>query len=196
MFTGIVQGLGSLRRRDRDRVEIDLPASIRTRLEAGGSIAVNGVCLTARDLTEGGFYADISPETRSRTTLGNLRVGETVNLELPLSPGSPLDGHIVLGHVDAIGRIEAFYREGSGWTLIVSSPPEYRRYLVEKGAIAIDGISLTPYGIDENRFRCAVIRETHDRTNLKDKKSGDPVNIEYDILAKYVEGMVKVVHLN
>ncbi|RLE35475.1 riboflavin synthase [Candidatus Acetothermia bacterium] len=194
MFTGIVQGLGVLRRRDRGGVEIGLPPSIRDRLTIGGSVAVNGVCLTASGMSDGSFHADISAETGSRTTLGRLRIGERVNLELPLSPGSPLDGHIVLGHVDTVGRIEGFYREQNGWILIVSYPPEYRRYVVEKGAIAIDGISLTPYGLAGNTLRCAVIPGTHEKTNLKDRKSGDPVNIEFDIMAKYVKGMVRVVY--
>jgi len=193
MFTGIVQGLGAVRRRSQGEVEIGLPALLRERLTIGGSIAVNGVCLTVTGFAEGSFRADISPETAKRTTLGRLRIGERVNLELPLSLSSPLDGHLVLGHIDCIGRIEAFYREHSGWILIASYPPEYRRYVAEKGAIAIDGISLTPYGLEGGTFRCAVIPKTHEKTNLKDKKSGDPVNIEFDIMAKYVEGMVRVV---
>jgi len=194
MFTGIVQGLGALQRRSRGEVEIGLPASIRERLTIGGSIAVNGVCLTVTGLTDGSFRADVSAETAARTTLGRIRPEERVNLELPLSLSSPLDGHLVLGHVDAIGRIEALYREHSDWILIVSYPSEYRRYVVEKGAVAIDGVSLTPYGLEGNTLRCAVIPETRERTNLKDRKSGDPVNIEFDIMAKYVEGMIRVVH--
>jgi len=194
MFTGIVQGLGILRRRDRGGVEIGLPEPMHGRLKIDGSIAVNGVCLTVTDLTDGSFRADISPETASRTTLGRIRLGERVNLELPLSPTSPLDGHLVLGHVDAVGRIEGFYRERSGWILMISYPFEYRRYVAEKGSIAIDGISLTPYGLSGNTLRCAVIPQTREKTNLNDKRSGDPVNIEFDIMAKYVEGMVRVVH--
>ncbi|RLE36425.1 riboflavin synthase [Candidatus Acetothermia bacterium] len=193
MFTGIVQGLGVLRRRGSGEVEISLPPPMRERLAIGGSIAVNGVCLTVTGLGERSFRSDISAETASRTTLGRIRTEEAVNLELPLSLGSPLDGHIVLGHVDAVGRIEAFYREGEGWTLICSYPPEYRRYLAEKGAVAIDGISLTPYQLDGGTFRCAVIPATYEGTNLKARHSGDPVNLEFDIMAKYVEGMVRVV---
>ncbi len=194
MFTGIVQGLGVLRRRSPGEVEIGLPSSVRDRLEIGGSIAVNGVCLTVKGVTDGSFRADISPETLARTTLGRIRTEERVNLELPLTLSAPLDGHLVLGHVDAIGRIAAFYREREGFALIVSYPSEYRRYVVEKGSIAVDGISLTPYAIDGNTFRCAVIEETYERTNLKERKSGDPVNLEFDIMAKYIEGMIRIVH--
>lgn len=196
MFTGIVQGVGTLRRKSAGEVEIDLPPPLRERLTLGGSIAVNGVCLTVTGLTDGAFSADLSGETGERTTLGRLRNGERVNLELPLPLGSPVGGHLVLGHVDAIGRIEALYRGRGGWTLICSYPPQYRRYVVEKGAIAIDGISLTPYWVDGNTFRCAVIPQTHEGTSLKERKSGDPVNIEFDIMAKYVEGMIRFVHRN
>ncbi len=194
MFTGIVQELGLVRSVQPSALTIELPVSFRERIEIGGSVAVNGVCLSVRVLQTAAFVADLSKETVSRTTLGNLRPGQHVNLELPISPNSGLDGHWVLGHVDAMGRVGALYREGSGWTLIVEFPTQYRRFIAEKGSIAVEGISLTPYDLDGGSFRCAIIPETHESTVLKERRRGDPVNLEFDILAKYVERMMRFVH--
>ena len=196
MFTGIVQGLGLVRSVRPSALTIELPVSFRERIEIGGSVAVNGVCLSARELQTDAFVADLSKETVSRTTLGNLRPGRHVNLELPISPNSGLDGHWVLGHVDAMGRVQALYRESSGWTLIVEFPTQYRRFIVEKGSIAVEGISLTPYDLDGGSFRCAIIPETYESTVLKEQRRGDSVNLEFDILAKYVERMMRFVHFD
>jgi riboflavin synthase len=190
MFTGIVQGLGVIRERRGNVLEVNLPPVLRERLKEGASIALNGVCLTVSALRTEVFLADLSGETASRTALGALRPGMRVNLELPVSPERALDGHIVLGHVDTIGRIKAIYREQENWNLIVFYPAEFRRYVVEKGSIAVEGISLTPYAVTGTTFRCAVIPTTFNATTLKDRRVGDPVNIEFDILAKYVEGMI------
>jgi len=194
MFTGIVQGLGLVRSVRPSALTVELPVAFRERMEIGGSVAVNGVCLSARELPAGAFVADLSKETASRTTLGKLRPGQHVNLELPISPSSGLDGHWVLGHVDAVGRVQALYQEGSGWTLIVKFPTQLRRFVAEKGSIAGEGISLTPYDLDGGSFRCAIIPETYESTVLKDRKRGDYVNLEFDILAKYVERMIRFVH--
>ena len=194
MFTGIVQGLGLVRSVRPSVMTIELPVSLHDRIDIGGSIAVNGVCLSARELQTNAFTADLSKETASRTTLGNLRPGQHVNLELPISPTSGLDGHWVLGHVDAIGRVLALYQEGSGWTLIIEFPTQYRRFIAEKGSIAVEGISLTPYDLDGGSFRCAIIPETYQSTVLKERRRGDSVNLEFDILAKYVERMMRFVH--
>ena len=194
MFTGVVQSLGNLRSSRAGEVEIEIPLAMRDRLDIGASVAVDGVCLTVRDLEDDAFRADVSQETRSRTTLGGLRAGARVNLELPVRPGDGLDGHLVLGHVDAIGRIAALFREASNWIVIVSYPGEYLRYVVEKGSVAVDGISLTSYGLDGNSFRCSIVPETYEKTTVQDRKSGDPVNLEFDILAKYVERMMPFVH--
>jgi len=164
---------------------------VRRSLAVGGSIAVNGVCLTAREVGERLFSADVSRETMSRTTLGTLRAGMTANLELPLTADRGFDGHWVLGHVDAVGRIRSLHREKEAWTLIVSFPPAGHRYLVDKGSIAVDGISLTPFDVHEDSFRCAIIPETFEKTCLRDRRPDDPVNLEYDILAKYVERMMR-----
>ena len=144
MFTGIVQGLGLVRSVRPGALTVKLPTVFRERIEIGGSVAVNGVCLSVRELSADAFVADLSKETASRTTLGNLRPGQHVNLELPLSPSSGLDGHWVLGHVDSLGHVGALYREGPGWTLIVEFPTQYRRFIAEKGSITVEGISLTP----------------------------------------------------
>jgi len=194
MFTGVVQDLGRLRSSRDGEVEIELPPGMRDHLSVGASVAVNGVCLTVRALADGAFCADLSRETAQRTTLGGLRTGARVNLEQPVRPGNGLDGHLVLGHVDAIGRVGALYRDEGGWILIVSYPGTFLRYVVEKGSIAVDGISLTTYGLDGNSFRCSIIHETHERTTMQDRASGDPVNLEFDILAKYVERMMPFVH--
>jgi riboflavin synthase len=194
MFTGIIQGLGTLRSLGREEAEISLPEEMITRLQPGASIAVNGVCLTVVSLLESVLRASLSAETVSRTTLGTTHPGARVNLELPVTPSDGLDGHLVLGHVDAVGRIKALFREGDAWAMIVGYPPEFRPYVVEKGSIAVDGISLTPYGLDAATFRCAVIPETYEKTTLQDRRPSDPVNLEFDILAKYVERMVRGVH--
>lgn len=194
MFTGIVQGLGRLQGRRGALLEVEVPSSLRERLTLGASVAVNGVCLTVNQLTEGSFLADLSQETATRTTLGGLRVHTRVNLELPVTLEAGLDGHIVLGHVDTIGRVKAIYREQEGWSFIFSHSPEFGLYVVEKGAVAIDGISLTPFQTSGGTFRCAVVPKTFATTTLQDRAVGDPVNIEFDILAKYVQGMMKRVH--
>ena len=194
MFTGIVQGLGTVRSVRPSAVTIDVPVALRDRIELGGSVAVNGVCLSARELPVGAFIADLSKETAARTTLGTLRPGQHVNLELPVSPNHGLDGHWVLGHVDALGRVQALYQEGTGWTLIVTFPTQFRRFVVEKGSIAVEGISLTPYDLDGGSFRCAIIPETYESTVLKERRHGNSVNLEFDILGKYVERMIRFVH--
>lgn len=190
MFTGIVQGLGRIEARRGAALTVTLCSGLGDRLVAGGSVAVNGVCLTAVQTDPVRFRADVSGETASRTTLGTLVVGARVNLELPLTPEALLDGHIVLGHVDVIGRITALHPDREGWTLAVSYPPEFSRYVVEKGSIAIDGISLTPFGASAAAFRCAVIPATYEGTTLQDRHPGDAVNLEFDVLGKYVEKMM------
>jgi riboflavin synthase len=190
MFTGIVQGLGTVRSLSREAIEISSPDEWDEPLRPGASVAVNGACLTVATAAQGAFCANLSEETVRRTTLGDLRVGAHTNLELPVAPGGHLDGHIVLGHVDAIGTIKGIFRQGDGWILVVGYPPEHRTHVVEKGSIAVDGISFTPYRLEAATFRCSVIPETYRRTTLQDCRTGDRVNLEFDILAKYVERMV------
>jgi riboflavin synthase len=194
MFTGIVQDLGTLRRLGAGEVEIAASETIVDRLEIGASVAVNGTCLTVRRLTSDGFVADISPETVKRTTFGALRPTMHVNLELAVRPDQGLDGHLVLGHVDCVGRIQALYEEGNGWLLVVGYPSEFCRLVAEKGSVAVDGISLTPHTVEGNTFRCSIVPETYEKTVLRERKGGDPVNLEFDVLAKYVERMMPYVH--
>ena len=192
MFTGIVQDLGLLVELHRDRLEIS--TALRGRLALGESIAVNGVCLTVSELTRDGFRADISSETFTRTSLGVQHARARVNLELPLTLEDGLDGHLVLGHADAMGKVQEVRREREGWRFVFSYPRAFRRYMADKGSVAIDGISLTPFNVSEETFHVAVIPLTYETTALRDRRVGDPVNMEFDILAKYVEGMMKDVH--
>ncbi len=194
MFTGIVQGLGLLKQQWGSTLEVEVSSDLRDRLVLGGSVAINGVCLTVRELASEAFLADLSQETASRTTLGRLQAHTRVNLELPVTPEGSLDGHIVLGHVDTVGRVKAIVREREGRNFTFSYPPEFSRYMVEKGTVAVDGISLTPFQVTGATFCCAIIPKTFKATNLQGLSVGDPVNIEFDILAKYVERMTRRVH--
>jgi riboflavin synthase len=192
MFTGIVEQVG------RIATVADLPAGIRIGIAAapgdlapGGSIAVNGCCLTAVTVSPEGFLAELTPETLARTAFskGPL-LGRDVNLERPLRAGGRLDGHIVQGHVDGTGTIGALRPQGGGAELEVEVGEELARYIVAKGSIAVDGISLTVVVRLEHRFTVAVIPYTLENTNLKAARAGDAVNLEVDILAKYVEALL------
>jgi len=158
-------------------------------LHEGDSISVNGVCLTALEISDNSFSADLAAETVARTTLSELEPGMEVNLELPLKADAPLGGHIVQGHVDGVGSIVSFERVASGedWRLTISVPTELARYIVHKGSITIDGISLTVAAIKEKQVSIAVIPHTYAVTNLHTRKIGDRVNIEVDVIAKYAE---------
>jgi riboflavin synthase len=190
MFTGIVQAIGEVLRASPGSLEVSLPAALEGSLAVGGSVAVSGVCLTARSVGVGSFAADVSSETAARSTLGALRSGSAVNLELAVAPGRALDGHWVLGHVDAVGKIGGLFREKEGWSLVVSFPPKFAKYVAEKGSIAVDGVSLTPFAVTGDSFRCAIVPETYEATVFHARRAGDPVNLEFDVLAKYVERMV------
>jgi riboflavin synthase len=194
MFTGIIEELGEVEllelRQTGARLRVRC-ATVLADAHFGASIAVNGVCLTAVDITPRSFSADLAPETLRRTSLGALRPGSAVNLERPLSPASRLGGHIVQGHVDGVGELISLDALGDGnWWLQVRVPPELDRYLVFKGSVALDGISLTVADIDAGRLAVTIIPHTYQNTNLKQRRPGDRVNIECDVLAKYVEKLV------
>ena len=194
MFTGIIEELGTLESIQTGgasgRLRVRAPL-VCADLHEGDSISVNGVCLTAVGLRGASFDADASPETLSRSSLGGLKPGGIVNLERALLPTSRLGGHIVQGHVDATGEVVAAQPLGDGnWWLSVRYPAVLDRYLVLKGSIAVDGISLTIASIDGGVFGLAIIPHTWEQTNLRTRRPGDAVNLETDILAKYVEKLL------
>jgi len=190
MFTGIIEELGRVRNIERrgDGVRIVISADTVTRDSSeGDSISVNGVCLTALEVRRDSFAADGSRETLERSTLGRLRPGAPVNLERAVTPTTRLGGHIVQGHVDARGSFVGATDHGSSWTVRIAYPPEVSRYLVFKGSIAVEGISLTIARLTDDYFDIAVIPKTWEVTNLSHLHSGEDVNLEVDVLAKYVE---------
>ena len=193
MFTGIITAMGSVRRRTRQGqdalLEVDTPLALED-VRIGDSISVSGACLTVTSLKERGFTADVSAETLARTTLKTVKAGDPVNLEKALRIGDRLGGHIVLGHVDGVGTIlEKTVRSGS-LIFCIGIAPELCRYVVSKGSIAVDGISLTVNRCENDRFYVNVIPHTAAATTLGIKKASDTVNIETDILARHIEKLI------
>jgi riboflavin synthase len=190
MFTGIIEELGRVRsiekRGEGVRIRIEAPLVTQGTAE-GDSIAVNGVCLTAIALDQNSFAADGSRETLDRSTLGMLRAGSPVNVERAVTPTTRLGGHIVQGHVDARGTFQGATEAGGSWTVRIGFPRKMARYLVYKGSVTVEGISLTVAALAEDYFEIAVIPKTWQMTNLSSLRPGDPVNLEADIIAKYVE---------
>jgi riboflavin synthase len=203
MFTGIVEGTARIRdlqrvppgagiRASGARMTVDAAALLDgAPLQPGDSIAVNGVCLTAVAVDGGTFAADLSAETLARTTLGRLRPGAAVNLERPVPVGGRLGGHIVQGHVDGVGRVAALHEEAEGRRLEIIAPARLVRYIVEKGSIAVDGVSLTVTRTAGPRFGVALIPHTSAVTTLGDLEPRSEVNLEVDVLAKYVERLAR-----
>jgi riboflavin synthase len=187
MFTGLVQTTGTVSSLAAGSLRVETPLE----LSEGDSVAINGVCLTATTVRAGGFDADVMPETLRRTALGALGEGDRVNLELPLRASDRLGGHIVQGHVDGTGTIESAADDGLARLVRISAPLELLRYVVEKGSIAVDGVSLTVAEVDEDGFAVALIPETLERTTLAAAGPGRTVNLEVDVLAKYVEKLVE-----
>jgi riboflavin synthase len=193
MFSGIIAALGEVtsraKRRDGARLEIRPPKSFG-KFRRGESLAVSGVCLTA--LSAGPvFRADLSSETLAKSSLGSLRRGARVNLERPVRPSDRLSGHLVAGHVDALARVVSVESSGDGWQYVFSIPGRLARYVVEKGSVALDGISLTAFEVRKNRFRVAVIPHTWRATTLRDRRPGDTMNFEADMMAKFAEKLVR-----
>ncbi len=186
MFTGIAEEIGRVASVQPGSLVI-AASNVTRRIEQGGSIDVNGVCLTITSFNTNSFSVDIMVETMTRTNLGLLSVGDMVNLELPLALGGPLGGHLVQGHVDATGRVVSVIGDGEAMLIIFEAPPEVMRYIVEKSFIAIDGISLTVVAKDVSSFQVSVVDFTQEHTTLGSRKVGDLVNLEVDIIAKYVE---------
>ncbi|HKR02550.1 MAG TPA: riboflavin synthase [Pyrinomonadaceae bacterium] len=195
MFTGIIEELGRVQSVEKRGEGVRLVIEARAVMEGtreGDSIAVNGVCLTAIDVRGDSFAADGSAETLQRSTLGRLRPASVVNLERAVTPATRLGGHIVQGHVDARGRFLGATEHGGSWTVRIAYPPEVARYLVFKGSVSVEGISLTVAGLAEEYFEIAVIPKTWEVTNLSHLRPGDEVNLEADIIAKYVERILTV----
>src|ERR1017187_7725424 len=195
MFTGIIEEVGKVvkieQRGENRRITIEA-AHTPKELKTGHSVAVSGVCLTALDIKSKSFCADLAPETWVRTSFSRMHEGALVNLELPMKADGRFDGHIVQGHVDGVGKLIEFERiaDSENWWLHVEIPSDVEKYTVFKGSISIEGISLTVAKLEKNRCTIAIIPHTVELTNLGSLKPGDPVNLEADVIAKYVEKMM------
>jgi len=192
MFTGIIHYQGKIVRRTGYRLTIAVPRAISTRLKPGGSIAVNGVCLTIEVRNQKSEVSvSVMPETLRVTTLGTHPIGSHVNLELPLRLSDPLDGHLVTGHVDGIGTVKTVRRYGTSRRVAITAPHSLARYLAPKGSVAVDGVALTIQSSHGATFTVGLIPATLQRTNLKTLKPGSRVNIEIDIVARYLENLTR-----
>lgn len=192
MFTGLIAAVGSVTavERDGEGATLTIATELAGQLAEGDSIAVNGVCLTATDVRDESFRAQAMIETLRRSSLGALQAGARVNLELALRAQDRLGGHVVQGHVDGTGTVQATREEGFARVLEIELEPRLARYLVEKGSVTLDGVSLTISALSEDGFSVSLIPETLQRTNLGSVREGDRVNIEVDILAKHVERLL------
>jgi riboflavin synthase len=194
VFTGLVQDLGRVANVERsaDGVRITIATALAGELSHGDSVAVNGVCLTATGLASGTFEAEVMNETLSRSSLAAAAAGAEVNLELPLRAGDRLGGHVVQGHVDGIGAVASVGDDGFARRIEIEAAPELLRYVVEKGSIAVDGVSLTVAELGHQSFTVSLIPQTLQRTNLGKAEPGTTVNLEVDVLAKYVERLIRI----
>jgi len=192
VFTGLIQDLGQVIALDAtdEGVTLAVRTRLATEIAAGDSIAVDGVCLTATAIADGRFSAEVMHETLRRSSLGEASQGSNVNLELSLRASDRLGGHIVQGHVDGLGAVRELRADGFARVVLVAAPPDVLRYVVEKGSIAVDGVSLTVVEVGEESFSVSLIPETLRGTNLGAAAPGRTVNLEVDVLAKYVEKLV------
>ncbi len=191
MFTGIIEEVGRVTSLQLEKLVINA-SEVLQGMEIGGSMAVNGVCLTVTSFDTNSLSVDMMPETLKRTNLGLLRVGDRVNLERPLALGGRLGGHLVQGHIDATGRVVSITWDGQAMMIGFEAPPEVMRYVVVKGFITVDGVSLTVVTGDTSSFEVSVVDYTRKHTTLGDRRVGDLVNLEVDIIAKYVEWLGQV----
>lgn len=193
MFTGIIEEIGKIKAINRGNrsVVLDIEATkVLEDTKIGDSIATNGVCLTVTDIRENFFSADVMPETMERSNLGGLKLGDRVNLERALCLNSRLGGHLVAGHVDGTGRLTGKMEDDNAIWLTIAASPQILHYVIEKGSVTIDGVSLTVAYVDEAVFRVSVIPHTREKTTLVRKHAGDIVNLENDMIAKYVEKLL------
>jgi riboflavin synthase len=198
MFTGIIEELGrvaSIDAKGQQRRLTVASSRLVKELKQGDSVSVSGVCLTAVDISNSSFTCDLAQETWVRTSLSRLKPNAPVNLELPMRANGRFDGHVVQGHVDGVGTVRSFeqVRDSNDYVLQINVPSDLTRYVVAKGSLAIEGISLTVAAIDGTNVRVAIIPHTAEVTNLRSLKPGDPVNLEVDVIAKYVEKMIGAV---
>jgi riboflavin synthase len=193
VFTGLIQDLGTVRevQRTGDGARLTIDSPLAEQIGLGDSIAVNGVCLTAAAVDGDGFTAELMNETLQRSSLAGVAPGASVNLELSLRVSDRLGGHVVQGHVDGVGVVREVVIDGFARRVEIEVAPELLRYLVMKGSVAVDGISLTVAGLDDTSFTVSLIPETLERTNLGAAEAGTRVNLEVDVLAKYVERLVE-----
>lgn len=191
MFTGLIEAVGTVTAINKQRGTVTIKCGITDGIEIGDSVAVNGACLTAVEIGNGIFTADVMNETFSRTALGALSVGSRVNLERAMKADGRFGGHIVSGHIDGTGTVTNMRNDGNAVWVTVAAESEILRYIVEKGSIAIDGISLTVAYVDDKCFKVSIIPHTGGETMLLEKRVGDAVNLECDIIAKYVEKLMQ-----
>ena len=194
MFTGIIQSVGkidSLQRQNNDmRIALDIDKLPVAQLALGDSVAVSGICLTVVEKTESGFIADVSGETLSRTIAGEWKIGDRVNLELALTPTTRLGGHMVSGHVDGVGEVVKRWSDGRSERFTIKAPDSLAKYIAEKGSICVDGISLTVNAVSGAEFELNIVPHTLQETTMGDYKSGRKVNLEVDVIARYLERLL------
>lgn len=192
VFTGLVADLGTLEEVEAgdEGARLSIASALAGEMESGDSVSVNGVCLTATEVGDGLFVAEAMNETLQRSSLGSARAGDRVNLELAVRADSRLGGHIVQGHVDGVGTVSGSRKDGIARVVTIEADPGLLRYVVEKGSVALDGVSLTVARVDDSSFDVWLIPETLERTNLSAAAAGRPLNVEVDIVAKYVEKLV------
>lgn len=190
MFTGIIEEVGTVKSFKGGILVVGASKALEgTKL--GDSIAVNGACLTVTSFDSGSFSASLMPETTRVTNLGHLKPGDPVNLERSLAVGDRLGGSIVQGHVEGVGQVESMVPEGDAVIVTYSAPSELMKYIIPKGFIAVDGVSLTVVKVQEDNFSVSLVQFTQENTNLTRKQSGDPVNLETDIIGRYVEALLR-----
>jgi riboflavin synthase len=191
MFTGIITHLGTIKEKTASDLIIDADEQLTKKLTLGASVAVNGICLTVVSFNDKTFTINFMPETAKKTSIHYFKKQDIVNLELPATPETFLAGHIVQGHVDAVGKIEKIEEEGNSRVITISFPSKLSKYIVEKGSITVNGISLTVISVKDNQFTIGIIPHTWEHTMLRTTSSGDTVNLEVDIIAKYIEKLRK-----
>ena len=195
MFTGIIQAVGRIAQIESGeqdiRLRIETGKLPLADVSLGDSIASSGVCLTVTELPGDGFWADVSPETLSLTTLGAKGVGDVVNLETSLTLSTPLGGHLVSGHVDGVGRIESVTEDARFWRVRVAAPEKLARYIAMKGSICVDGTSLTVNQVEGASFELTIIPQTWEETVFSEYQTGSPVNLEVDVIARYLERLMQ-----